>query len=112
MAAKELPAVECKELLSSGATYLDVRTPEEFQEGHHDGATNIPIMFKKSGSMVPNASFVDSVTDAFQDKDMAFVVGCKSGRRSAMAIEAMKTAGYTNLTNMTGGYDGWLAAGL
>ena len=40
------------------------------------------------------------------------MVGCKSGRRSALACEQMAAAGYTDLVNVAGGFDAWLAAGL
>ena len=40
------------------------------------------------------------------------MVGCKSGRRSALACEQLAAAGYTDLGNVVGGFDAWLAAGL
>jgi rhodanese-related sulfurtransferase len=105
---------ECKNLLDceSAAPYLDVRTPEEFEEGHVKDAVNIPFMFKEAGTMVPNPGFLEAVTETFNDKDSAIVVGCRSGARSAKACDAMKEAGYSNLTDVEGGYDAWKAAGL
>lgn len=112
MAVKEASPAECKDILAAGGTYLDVRTAEEFEAGHYADATNIPVMFKESGGMVKNAGFIESVSETFKDKDATIVVSCKVGKRGAMAVEAMQGAGYVNLTNMQGGYDAWLAAGL
>lgn len=104
----------CKEMLASAdaATYLDVRSPQEFAAGHYKDATNIPFWFKESGAWVKNAGFVASVEEAFKDKDASLVVGCGNGTRGAMAIQAMQGAGYVNLTNIEGGYDAWVRAGL
>jgi rhodanese-related sulfurtransferase len=102
---------EVKKLLNAGShKYLDVRTPAEYNTGHVDGATNVPVMLNVDGTMAPNAEFLAQVEAKFPKKDTALVVGCKSGRRSAAAIEKMSVVGYTNLTNMTGGYDAWLAS--
>lgn len=114
MAMKQGSPAICKEMLTSeaAAAYLDVRTPEEFEAGHVKEATNIPFMFKESGDMVKNAGFIASVEEAFSDKDVSLVVGCKSGHRSAWAIEAMQGVGYFNLTNVQGGYDAWVGSGM
>jgi rhodanese-related sulfurtransferase len=48
----------------------------------------------------------------FMDKGVPLVVGCKSGRRSETACGLMTKAGFTGLTNMTGGFDAWVAEGL
>lgn len=112
MAVKEASAAECKDILAAGATYLDVRTAEEFEAGHYKDATNIPVLFKESGGMVKNEGFLDAVSEAFKDNRASIVVSCKVGKRGGIAAEAMQGAGYVNVTNMEGGYDAWLAAGL
>ncbi len=48
----------------------------------------------------------------FPNKGAGLVVGCKSGRRSTLACEQLAAAGYTDLVNMSGGFDAWLAAGF
>ena len=66
---KESSPAECKSLLTEGEhKYLDVRTPEEFQAGHVEGATNVPVMLKKDGNMTPNEEFLPKVQGAFPDK--------------------------------------------
>lgn len=114
MASKEATPAEVKDMIAQNAAvaYLDVRTPEEFANGHVTDAKNIPIMVSGAGGMSKNEGFMEAVTAAYTDKDAPIVVGCKAGGRSLKAIAEMQGAGYTNLTNVTGGYDGWVAAGL
>src|SRR5688572_19907186 len=49
---------EAEALMGQGATFVDVRTPEEFADGHVPGAVNVPISLAQGGGMVPNADFV------------------------------------------------------
>lgn len=104
---REESVSKCKELLTAGHKYLDVRSEQEFAGGHADEATNIPFMFKTEAGMTPNQDFVNQVHSAFPDKAQQIVVGCQSGRRSSMAIQALQGDGYTNLVNMAGGYAAW-----
>lgn len=62
--------------------------------------------------MTPNPEFIEQVKAAFPDKAEALVVGCQSGKRSTMAVEALSGAGYTKLTNVEGGFAAWSGAGL
>jgi rhodanese-related sulfurtransferase len=108
----ELPAInpeEAKKLLDSDSSYvyLDVRTPAEFQAGRPTGAINIPVaeMNPVSGSMELNPKFMDVVT-AHIGKEAKVIVGCRSGARSAAAQELMHQAGYTDTSNMLGGFGG------
>jgi rhodanese-related sulfurtransferase len=107
------------ELLSSteGAAYLDVRTPEEFAQGHPTGAFNIPVLEASAFGMQPNREFL-AVASRVLSKDALVVVGCKAGPRSAMAAEALSQAGFKRLVNVAGGFHGapsvlgWHACGL
>lgn len=90
--------------------YLDVRTVDEYKQGHPPGAVNVPVVFLPG--MVPNQAFVAEVQKAFPTKDQPLLVGCKSGRRSLMACDLLTQAGYTDLVNVTGGFDLWAANGL
>lgn len=67
--------------------YIDVRTDEEWSEGHVDGAIHVTLADVEAGKteMLP--------------KDKELRVYCRSGRRSAQAIEALKKQGFTNLVN-------------
>lgn len=101
-----------KAAVDGGSTYLDVRTPEEWAAGHVAGSINIPVWSKAGGGLAPNPAFVEQVESQLPDKGAALVVGCKSGKRSEVACQALAGAGYTNLTNVLGGFDAWLGAGL
>ena len=77
--------------LPDNAVLLDVRQADEFNAGHIDGAVLVPhdTIAEKIGAVVP-------------DKNIPVYVYCRSGRRSAIAVKAMKKLGYTNLTDLGG----------
>ena len=68
---------------------IDVRTPEEYAAGHLDGATLIDIK---------DASFDEKIAEL--DPNASYIIYCRSGNRSAQAVERMKGAGFTNLTDL------------
>ena len=105
---KELNAQECYDLMKADPEYiyLDVRSAPEFDAGHAPGAINIPIMhFMPGAGMSPNPDF-PAVVEATLPKDAKLVIGCKSGGRSARACDVMSQMGYTNVTNIRGGFVG------
>ena len=105
---KEVGAQEACEIQQEdpSAIYLDVRSVPEFQGGHPTGSINIPIMhFTPGVGMSPNEEFL-SVVETTIPKDARLLVGCKTGIRSARACELLAQRGYTNLTNVRGGYVG------
>ncbi len=75
---------------------LDVRTASEFEEGHIAGAQNIDFL---------QDSF-KSNTDQL-DKDKPVYVYCKSGGRSAKAVEVLREQGFTKIYELDGGYTAW-----
>lgn len=88
------------------ATYLDVRTVEEYEAGHPAGSYNIPVMIRdESGQMVPNPSFKSTVEKKFP-KTQRLVVGCMAGGRSQRACMILEEAGYKSLANIQGGFGG------
>ena len=89
----------------SPATYLDVRTVEEFEEAHPSGAYNVPVFFREAGQPVPNASFVAEV-ERVLPKDKRLGIGCMSGMRSQKACDFLADAGYKSLANVEGGFGG------
>ena len=93
---------------SNAYVYLDVRTVAEFTAGHVPGSINVPfIAVNDAGQRGPNESFL-AVVQAALPKDAKIIVGCQSGGRSKRAQGAMKTAGYSHLSNMLGGFGGTL----
>ena len=85
----------------AGVVTLDVRTPDEFDGGHLVNALNIDV---------EGATFDSELSKL--DKDATYAVYCRSGRRSSVAIDRMKDAGFTNVVNMNAGILEWQAAGL
>lgn len=89
-----------------GALYLDVRSQREFAAGHPAGAINIPIAEPDaSGQMVFNQEFL-AVAEKTLPKDAPLLVGCLSGKRSESACRVLEGSGYTNLSNVAGGFGG------
>ena len=78
---------------------LDVRTDDEWREGHLPGALHI------MGGYLPER--VDEVP-----RDRPLVVMCGSGYRSTIAASVLERAGFTDITNLTGGMKAWKDAGL
>lgn len=76
--------------LDQGALIVDVRTPEEFAQGHVPGAVNLPLQ--------EIAAWADKLP-----KDKPVYLYCRSGNRSRQAAEYLKKKGYTNLYNLEGG---------
>ncbi len=88
------------------AVYLDVRTGPEFEAGHPTGARHVPVMFFGAGGQPrPNPDFVSDV-EALLPRHAKILVGCQAGRRSQRACELLHDAGYTDVTNVSGGFGG------
>jgi rhodanese-related sulfurtransferase len=103
--AKQVSPAEAAELISQGWKYLDVRSIPEFEQGHPEGAANVPLLHSQGGRMIPNPEFQQVVESNF-GKDARLVVGCKMSGRSAQAVAVLEAAGYTNVTHMRGGFSG------
>ncbi|XP_021318362.1 thiosulfate sulfurtransferase 18-like isoform X2 [Sorghum bicolor] len=76
---------------SGGHRYLDVRTEEEFRNGHVEDSLNVPYLFFTSQGREKNPRFVAQVAADF-DKEDNIVVGCKSGVRSELACADLMAA--------------------
>ena len=93
---------------------LDVRTPEEYMYiGHAEMAWNIPIFFqtyawdveKGHFNMKPNPEFTEQIKATFKPDDIILIT-CRSGGRSAMAVNHLAAAGFKNVYNITDGMEG------
>lgn len=73
-----------------GAVLLDVRTPQEYAEGHIPGSRNVPL------------ASIGQVDAAAGRKDTPLFVYCYSGSRSRQAVDLLKKMGYTNVKNAGG----------
>ncbi|WOG99622.1 hypothetical protein DCAR_0518975 [Daucus carota subsp. sativus] len=94
---------------SSNHRYLDVRTEEEFKNGHVDvkNIVNIPFMFETPKGRVKNPNFVEQVLSTFKRDDI-LIVGCQSGIRSVYASIDLLKSEFKQVYNMGGGYRGWV----
>lgn len=96
------------------ATYVDVRTVAEFVTGHPRGRViNVPIEFyhPKTEAAHANASF-QLVMEHTLPLDTPLIVGADEGPRAEAAADALRAAGYTDVSVMSAGLPGWRAAGL
>jgi rhodanese-related sulfurtransferase len=108
MAINQVEPTQAHTILNdhADAVYLDVRTEDEFAQGHPAGAINIPVVFLRPGaSPQANDDFI-RVAEQVLPRDKKLVVGCMAGGRSQRACELLEQSGYTDLTNVRGGFGG------
>ena len=88
-----ITAEEAKKIMDSEEGYiiLDVRTREEYDQGHIPGATQIS-----------HEEIGEKAESVLTDKDQLLLVYCRSGRRSKIAAEALVEMGYTNIKEFGG----------
>jgi hydroxyacylglutathione hydrolase len=97
------PSINAKELLArlscGQVTLIDVRGQGEWDAGHIEGARH---------------HFLGRLAKTLKNvgKDEPIVVQCQSGARSAIAASLLLSLGFTQVTNLQGGYQAWQAAGL
>ena len=75
---------------AAGAVLLDVRTPQEYREGHIPGSQNVPLQQ------------LDKVEEVTENKDTVLYVYCRSGARRRQAVCLLKHMGFTNVHNIGG----------
>jgi rhodanese-related sulfurtransferase len=102
---KRVSPHQAAELVEQGYVYVDVRSIPEYQQGHPAGARNVPLLHLEGGRMVANPEFMAVIEQRFP-KDARLVMGCKSGGRSLQAATLLERAGYTQVVDMRGGFDG------
>ena len=75
---------------TDGAVLLDVRTLDEYRQGHIPGSKNVPLQS------------INKVAGMIDNKSTPIFVHCLSGARSRQAAAALKQMGYTNVKNIGG----------
>jgi len=109
MAFKNIGPEQAKDILEkdAGAVYIDVRTEQEFTNGHVPKSLNIPVVWPDPATrqMTPNPDFV-KVVSAHLGKDKRIIVGCQAGGRSQFAADLLEKAGFQDVSNMQGGFGG------
>jgi len=78
---------------------LDVRTPEEFAQGHVPGAINIP-----------HDKLADRIQEVMSAKNKDVVVYCRSGGRAGRAVDTLKAHGFEKLLHLEGDMLKWTEA--
>ena len=88
-----ITAEEAKQIMDSEEGYiiLDVRTQEEYDQGHIPGAI-----------VISHEEIAEKAEEVLTDKDQLILVYCRSGRRSKIAAEALVELGYTNIKEFGG----------
>lgn len=94
---EQITQIKAKEIMDSGEEYilLDVRTKEEFDDGHIEGAI-----------LIPDFEIEERAETELPDKDALILVYCRSGRRSKNAASILAALGYTNVKEF-GGINNW-----
>ena len=89
--------IDAKEqIINNGAILVDVRTEEEYEEDHIDGALLFPL----------DTINENTATEVIDSKDTTIIVYCRSGNRSHQALEILKDLGYTNVYDL-GSISNW-----
>lgn len=83
---------------SSNVLVIDVRTPEEYVQGHLKGAINIPL-----SDLPPRIEALE--------QNRPILVYCQTGYRSAQASSILVKAGFTKVYNLEGGIIAWINSG-
>ena len=91
---KDITGEELKNKVSQGAILIDVRSNQEYMEGHLQGAINIP-----------DFEITNRVQREIPKKNQMVILYCQYGGRSKSASIIMKKLGYTNVYNLYGGLD-------
>lgn len=123
--SKTVTPQQAYELIQNeGYRYVDVRSPEEYEASHPQGALNLPFLFFTPEGRQQNPDFVEAFRKAMPPGSK-FIVGCAGGNRSAAAIQVLEREGWGGgLLECKAGFagrkdeqgrlleTGWSAAGL
>lgn len=98
---KHVDAAGAAKLIAEGkVTVVDVRTSEEFSEGHIKGAQNIDIMSKDFATKLGEL-----------DKTKPVLVHCQAGGRSTRSLPTFEKLGFTEIIHLDGGMNDWVKKG-
>lgn len=98
--AEDVSIPTAKKLIDEKSVLVvDVRTPEEYAEGHIEGAKSVNFR---------GDNFEEEA--AKLDREKPILIHCKSGGRSAKALKTFKKLGFKKVYHMNAGYDAWVAS--
>lgn len=92
--SRDITIEELRSKAAQGAILIDVRSNQEYREGHLQGAINIP-----------DFEIANRVQKEIPKRNQLIVLYCQYGGRSKNAMVTMKKMGYTNVYNLYGGLD-------
>ncbi len=95
----QLTPLEAQQKQAHGAVILDVRELSEWREGHIPGAVHMPL-----GALAARAGELNPATE--------IVAVCRSGNRSMVAAKILAAAGFSPVSNLSGGMIAWSRQGL
>ena len=101
-AIRDIDVQEAANLLKQDATVvvLDIRTPQEFQQGHIAGAENVDFR---------GPEFMEKIERLGRDKP--YLVHCASGGRSTRSLSVFEELQFKQMYHLEAGINGWIAAG-
>ena len=88
-------------LMNQGALVLDIRKPEEFAQGHVNGAKHLP-----------SDQILTAAENFKRFKDKPVVVYCDTGSMAAAAVRQLNQQGFSKAFTLRGGFSGWRAENL
>lgn len=91
---KDIMQSEIKSLMSKGAILIDVRSPQEYNEGHLDNSI-----------LLPEYEILKKIEDIIPNKNTKIILYCSSGTRSKKAQEELEKIGYKNVYNVLNGVE-------
>jgi rhodanese-related sulfurtransferase len=101
--AKDISQSQLQQLMikDTQVVLLDVRTVEEFEDGHIQNAVNIP-----------HKELEQRLVELAESKDTQIVIYCRSGRRAEVAKQVLIKNGFNHLDHLTGDFNGWTSSEL
>lgn len=87
-------------IAAGGVALVDVREPDEYRQGHVEGAVNIPRGVAEMG-----------IPQVIPDPKTRIICYCAGGNRSALVADNLKQMGYENIESMIGGFQAWARSG-
>jgi len=99
VSSRQIAPTDVAAQISEGTTVMDVRAAVEFRSGHVTGSVNVPL-----------GRLVTYMADKPREKPVILL--CESGSRSAIGASLLTAAGFSDVSNLTGGIAAWRREGL
>jgi rhodanese-related sulfurtransferase len=99
----DVPEVDCSEAVAmreAGAAWIDVREPDEWADAHIADTELLPL-----------GDAFEGIASRYPDTATPLVVSCLSGGRSGRVVSRLRSLGYTDVHNLRGGIQAWIAEG-